>query len=287
MKFITTALLFLLMAGCCKDEKCLDDTNPNCSNFNPCKTIPVRPASFTIYEPLGMVLPDSLSYLNKNIIQDGDTGILGEGYIVFSADYLNADSYEWQIGNEPTRRTGQSVDLGFGGNIERSVKITLYVKYSKNIDCFKNYNGYDTISKTIHFTDYKKHCMWGTYIGTWSHKPMQLDTFYYKTEAPSTIDQTIRGHRSTGLWGFADSTSSNPFIYITVVGGIPKFNGIYLRFGGRVYDGFMGEENISLKYRLDYNYKSKEVKITAMTWDAIRPSDHPNYKLYYFTGKKY
>lgn len=27
----------LLLNSCCKDEPCTDDTNPQCSNYNPCK----------------------------------------------------------------------------------------------------------------------------------------------------------------------------------------------------------------------------------------------------------
>jgi hypothetical protein len=284
-KIIIFIFVVLLGQGCCKD--CTDDTNPECSNYNPCKNIPSRPASFRMYEELGMYLPDSLAYISSNYIDDGDTGVLGEGFIIFSADYPNADSYEWQIGNEARRRTGKSVDVDFEGNTERSIKITLYVKYSKNTDCFKNYNGYDTVSKTIHFTDYLKHCIWGTYIGTWSHKPNKLDTFRYSTEESSSNPNIIRYSRATGLWGFSDSAREliDPLYYVKFCH--PKFKGGYYKYNLPVYDFFMGEDNRYIKFKLDYNSKTKEVKMAVLSWDRSIPGDFPLLKTYYFTGKKH
>ena len=250
-KLLIALLLFTLVLisnSCCKDESCTDDTNPQCSNYNPCKNLPTRPASFKMYEELGMYLPDSLAYLSQNYIQDGDTGLIGEGYIIFQADYPNADSYEWQIGNEGSRRTGKSVDVSFGGNTERSIKITLYVKYSKDKDCFKNYNGYDTVSKTIHFTDYLKHCMWGTYIGTWAHNPTKLDTFQYRTEENSTNPQTVRFSNTTGLWGLTDSARTLIVPHLHIVAGLAKFNGCYLKYNQPIYDFFMSQDYRFIKF---------------------------------------
>lgn len=276
-----------LVSGCCKDEPCTDDTNPQCPNYNPCKNLPTRPASFKMYEELGMYLPDSLAYLSQNYIQDGDTGVLGQGLIVFQADYPNADSYEWQIGNEATRRTGKSIDVGFGGNTERSIKITLYVKYSKDKDCFKNYNGYDTVSKTIYFTEYLNHCMWGTYIGTWSHKPTERDTFRMRTDEISTNTQTVRFSRSTGLWGFTDSTRALIDPLRHVMPSFPCFNGLYVRYHGEVWDYFMGLDYRNIKYKLTINPKTKEVQMVVLSWDrTMSTKDFGDLKTYYFTGKK-
>ena len=288
-KLLIALLLFTLVLisnSCCKDESCTDDTNPQCSNYNPCKNLPTRPASFKMYEELGMYLPDSLAYLSQNYIQDGDTGVLGEGLIVFQADYPNADSYEWQIGNEATRRAGKSIDVGFGGNTERSIKITLYVKYSKDKDCFKNYSGFDTVSKTIHFTEYLRHCIWGTYIGKWAHNPTKLDTFRYRTEETSSNSQAVRFSRTTGLWGFSDSARVliDPLNYVK--SATPKFNGLFYRYNQPVYDFFMGLDNRFINFKLDCNSKTKEVKMVVLSWDRSIPGDFPLLKTYYFTGKK-
>ena len=280
--------MLIQLVSCCKDEPCTDDTNPNCPNYNPCKSFPTRPASFKMYEELGMYLPDSLAYLSQNYIQDGDTGVLGEGLLVFQADYPNADSYEWQIGNEATRRTGKSIDVGFGGNTEKSIKITLYVKYSKDKDCFKNYNGSDTVSKTIHFTEYLHHCMWGTYVGTWAHNPTKLDTFRMRTEETSTNTQTVRFSRTTGLWGFTDSVASkitsDPLRH--VIKAHPKFNGFYFKYNHEVYDLFMGLDHRDINFKLDYNSKTKDVKMVVLSWYRINPNPFYDLKTYYFTGKK-
>lgn len=284
-KLALNILILITLTGCCKD--CSDDTNPSCSNYDPCKILPSRPASFTMYEELGMLLPDSLAHLSKNYIQDGDTGEIGTGYIIFNADYLNADSYEWQIGNEATRRTGKSVDVSFGGNTEKSVKITLYTKYSKNSDCYKKFNGMDTVSKTIHFTDYLNHCMWGTYIGTWAHKPTERDTFRMRTEETSSNPQTVRNNRSTGLWGFTDSIASkitsDPLRH--VIYAFPKFNGFYMKWSHEVWDLFMGLDNRYIKFKLDYNSKTNDVNMVVLSWDRNTPG-FPLLKTYYFTGKK-
>ena len=286
-KLLIALLLFTLVLisnSCCKDESCTDDTNPQCSNYNPCKNLPTRPASFKMYEELGMYLPDSLAYLSQNYIQDGDTGLIGEGYIIFQADYPNADSYEWQIGNEGSRRTGKSVDVSFGGNTERSIKITLYVKYSKDKDCFKNYSGFDTVSKTIHFTEYRKHCMWGTYIGTWSHNPSKLDTFKCMT-IYNSIEYDV--FEATGLFGFTDSARILIAPARHIMPSLACFNGLYVKYKGEVWDYFMGLDYRDIKYKLTINPKTKDVQMVVLSWDRrLSTKDFGDLKTYYFKGKK-
>ena len=131
--FIYVSTFFLNLTSC---KKCLDPTNPNCSNYNPCSGKMETSANFVIEEYL-------CNWEGDEIWIESDTfsGNRMDSKIRFRALY-DADSFIWQIG--ASKYYTKSVILNsFPENMHD--KITLIaVNNHPNKNCFPADNGRDT-----------------------------------------------------------------------------------------------------------------------------------------------
>jgi hypothetical protein len=164
-----TFFLFLqfFLAGCIKNN-CTDDTNPDCSNYNPCKKNIETSASFKIYDRIAGNAPIGWVW------QDTDTVSIGA---IFEADMpYKADgsiTYEWHIGAGIYYT--KSVEIPDGMPLNKNLTAMLIVRNSKvNKLCFPNDDGIDTIIRN-YYTSSSYSRMNGLYRGAYSSKP--LDSF--------------------------------------------------------------------------------------------------------------
>lgn len=176
MKYIVFLLIVITTYGCCKE--CTDDTNPACSNYNPCKGKIATTASFKIY--------DNFAFGNTAkgwVWQDTDT--VGDG-ATFEADMPAAIgiSYEWQIG-AGTYYT-RKVSFPGGMPMNSNLSATLTVRNAKiDISCFpKDTSGMDTKTRK-YFTTPSFSRMEGVFRGAYTTRPydsidftLRLDSHY-------------------------------------------------------------------------------------------------------------
>ncbi|MDX1906977.1 MAG: hypothetical protein SF053_08060, partial [Bacteroidia bacterium] len=90
---ICLPVLALLVWGGCK---CDDPTNPECKNYDPCYVQGAVSAEFTMEES-HTFWPDRMPIFRS---------VSANNRVVLRA-IQELDSYEWQVGTEPTPRTGR------------------------------------------------------------------------------------------------------------------------------------------------------------------------------------
>lgn len=135
MKKLLLILFLVNLYGCCKD--CTDDTNPDCSNYNPCKGKTETSAEFKIFETIG----------NRQLETDIIFAGLSQGY-TFKAIDSTADEYLWEIGTE--KITTKSV-YRRGFPIDKYVSVKLTVKRNNPFKkCFPNDSGVAVVTKSIY-----------------------------------------------------------------------------------------------------------------------------------------
>jgi hypothetical protein len=173
-----TFFLFLqfFLAGCIKNN-CTDDTNPDCSNYNPCKKNIETSASFKIYDRIAGNAPIGWVW------QDTDTVSIGA---IFEADMpYKADgsiTYEWHIG--AGIYYSKLVEIPDGMPLNKNLSAMLIVRNSKvNKLCFPNDDGIDTIIRN-YYTSSSYSRMNGLYRGAYSSKP--FDSFDFVLNIDST-----------------------------------------------------------------------------------------------------
>ncbi|MGF1565787.1 MAG: hypothetical protein ACFCUH_10510 [Flavobacteriales bacterium] len=108
--------LAAVLSSCCRDEPiCTDPLNPDCVNFDECwHTKPTAGfAMRTSFPGFGGELNAGYEWCDT---------ILGGG-VQFLADMPNADSYTWQVGNEPQTRSGVGFTIGFSSYTEQTQNI--------------------------------------------------------------------------------------------------------------------------------------------------------------------
>jgi hypothetical protein len=153
------ALCGLVISSCSKDEPCMDETNKDCPNFNPCSLKEPRPKiDFEVYQTFGVANAPEFK-----------TDTLMPGYgSYFSANIKNAISYEWRIGIDTVISSNETFSISFDRSdstllVNNPVPVTLIVEYQPDLVCFPNQNGRDTITKFIHF----RQTWQAAYFGKW------------------------------------------------------------------------------------------------------------------------
>ena len=138
-KLIIFILILGLLSSCGKD--CTDDTNPSCTNYNPCKNVQETKADFWQHLPEFERFKDMWSYRPDYL------DFLGSNGVALTVDTAKQYEYiEWQIGSEKIYNQRIVTRTNFPEN--EDIPITLIVKNKPNKICLPNDDGIDTITKT-------------------------------------------------------------------------------------------------------------------------------------------
>ncbi len=143
-------LITLLVLSCsrCKEEDCTDSTNPDCPNY----VAPVDPCAGKTEVSADFVIEERISIIGDGEFISTDT-TLKERNIRFRAITEGAVEYKWYIGNEIINQ--QIVTRFFSSQWTGSnIPITLVVRKIPDTACFPNDDGYDSITKVFHISDY-------------------------------------------------------------------------------------------------------------------------------------
>jgi len=148
---VITSLMSLTLISSCKEDKC-EGKQAN--------------AAFRMYQLLDY--HEEGKPKSKEV--EEDTFMIGT-YVTFEATGY-ADSYEWQLGDDPTIRTGKKITLFFNP-VElletTAITVTLKAKNSANSLCFPGET--KTSSKTITLLDNVKWPIFGKYYGSNNTNP--------------------------------------------------------------------------------------------------------------------
>ncbi len=107
--------------------------------------------------------------------------------VYFSADYTNALSYEWQIGNNSTVQTTKDVSLYFNDTVNH-LPVRLIVHAKPNLICFPDDDGVDTIVKYLTIKHMPPDPLKGKYYGYNTDNPghyfmIEIDTTTFHNDA--------------------------------------------------------------------------------------------------------
>lgn len=157
MRFTVLFALFLAAAsmGC---NRCDDPANPECRNYDPCFVRGAVSAEFEMYEN-SMWWPEQLPV---------DSQINSCNALVLTAKQ-DLDSYEWQIGTEPTPRMGRTVTVTFGCAPFNRIAIRLIVKGQPNLACDPDDDGIDTVMKYVAVRPFDSLMIAGRFKGRHTH----------------------------------------------------------------------------------------------------------------------
>lgn len=144
---MTMRLLMLLMVsialtglGC--EEKCDDETNPECPNYNPCWDARETTAYFTITENT-----QGHAYLRDHWFSAIDSDTVFQHSLTFTAVGEDAD-FIWVIGLD-TFFYRRSVSL-WGFPAGETTDVTLFVERRPNTQCFPNDDGKASLTRSFY-----------------------------------------------------------------------------------------------------------------------------------------
>jgi hypothetical protein len=206
----------------------------------------------------------SLHPVSASFVTEEDLSYAAQGWIYYSSDTIatykvrftasedNA-TYLWLIGSGTY--TQKSFSLNFPTTLtNQSIPITLIVSKTPDKNCFPGDDGKDTITKTIHFVNYKNAVINGQYQG------------YLEGNPSDTFTVTIDPLRPGGL--FAGDSS----LYITNLtrgcgryfcyGPYPNYGYKEINFGDNVADCYSPVGNIRT------NGSNNKIIINYSTADA-------------------
>jgi len=177
-KWVFSILTLFALASCKKVQPKMADAK------NPCDCSQEVSANFKMGEMYG----DNFIELDTIIMpinyQDGKPAnfiYLNTVYVYFSANIKNAESYEWQVGNNSIKQTVKDFGLYFSDTIG-PIPVQLIVHAKPNLKCFPNDDGVDTIVKYLSIKHKTPHPLIGKYYGYNTNDP----THYFTVEIDTT-----------------------------------------------------------------------------------------------------
>jgi hypothetical protein len=185
------ALCGLVISSCSKDEPCMDETNKDCPNYDPCYGVQPIEAKIEIGKD------NYQGPTSPSIRFEGDTVIHGS-YVYLKTNIEDALNYKWTIGTDTRIREEQEFGLGFSFDDSTFLRhnpilITLVIEYASN-ECFPNQSLGDTLTKHLHFRGEWESAIFGTWEGTLdgdANNPYQL-RFDWATNIPvGSLDSNI------------------------------------------------------------------------------------------------
>lgn len=162
LRFLTLALL-ALFTTCCKDD-CLDPTNPNCDNYDPCygKT---QPSAKFIMEEGGM-----REWQNGQQVEIFYPDSVFQGFgIRFRSELTDNKVYKhyWYIGNLYYENVSQTPSISFGNTARpQNITISHVIEYTPDLQCFPDDDGKDSVAQTFRLiAEYKELKTYGKFQG--------------------------------------------------------------------------------------------------------------------------
>ncbi len=161
---------FAFVLNSCKDEcPCTDETNPDCSNYDPNYGKPT--ADFTMRQSLK---PFGWAEKPEEIAEYCDTIVASNSGVLFTAKEENALRYEWTIGADNRKFTTREVALRFDDYLDNPDNIwnpiPVKLKVVKVPDA--PHSSADSIYTSERFLVFADEFLWnGTFEGYFEHEP--------------------------------------------------------------------------------------------------------------------
>ncbi len=171
-------IVFLtFIVGCQRDEnpdpKCMDPTDPNCENYDPCLVENPVSADFKMESKLTYAYGYDTIYIEE-------TSQAGLGVIRFTAVEEGAN-YKWYIGADTFyTRSFELLFTESGVILGSTISFTLIVEKEPNPVCHPNDNGKDTVTKSLKFIDRCDYSISNKFYGSFESNPN--DSFEVKIE---------------------------------------------------------------------------------------------------------
>lgn len=268
LTFFLAILLSVLFIGCKK----VQPNMPEPSNI--CDCLKEQRSTFFMGEKFGEEKIDLDTIIMPVYFADGNPAnfdSINDTYVYFDANYSDAISYEWKVGNDPTLKTTKSFGLYFSGPVDISVRLVM--KSKPNTVCIPGDDGIDTIYRNLTITNVTPSPLWGSYYGSSSEAPndyftIEIDTltrFFSFLTPPYACNEVIKNLPNGKI---------NPVSFIRQLGSSSYcFEGM----GDQTppYNDIIHVESISSYFpercRGIYDPKTEEIKITYFTREIITP----------------
>lgn len=181
-KLFVFFLAFVVVSSC-KKEQPQPDTSLNCDCAKEVS------ADFKMGEKFGNQFVELDTIAMPIDYADGDPAnfdYFNTVLVYFSANYPNALSYEWQIGNNSTVQTTKDVSLYFNDTVNH-LPVRLIVHAKPNLICFPGDDGVDTIVKYLTIKHMPPDPLKGKYYGYNTDNPghyfmIEIDTMTFHND---------------------------------------------------------------------------------------------------------
>jgi hypothetical protein len=166
VRFTALALL-ALFTTCCKDD-CLDPTNPNCENYDPCHGKTQPSAKF--------IMEESNPVLANQGIWYADSAFFG-AMLRFRSEY-DEDGYKhtWYVGAEVFNKATTPDRNFLNQSRPQDITVSHVLEYTPDLQCFPDDDGKDSVAQTFRLiasfnTDFQTY---GTFRGVLDN---EVDSF--------------------------------------------------------------------------------------------------------------
>jgi hypothetical protein len=155
---LTLALFVVVFFSTCKKDCCQDPSNPKCENYDPCYGKTRINADFRVRPgDNGFKPPEEWCDLVPC-----DTLRASSARFDMPVNNPSNSTYIWQIGTEPTPRTGKAIEVDFSnyldaGNYEKYIPITLTIRTPLNSCMTHPGDTLIKVTREIFFTQKKYH----------------------------------------------------------------------------------------------------------------------------------
>lgn len=175
-KLFVFFLAFVVVSSC-KKEQPQPDASLNCDCAKEVS------ADFKMGEKFGNQFVELDTIAMPIDYADGNPAnynYLNSVYVYFSANYENATSYEWQVGNNSTVHTEKDFGLYFNDTIG-TIQVRLIVHAKPNLICNPYDDGVDTMVKYLTIRNVEPDPLTGFYFGYNTNDPTHFFTIQIDT----------------------------------------------------------------------------------------------------------
>ncbi len=286
MKIYTAFILFFVLLVSCKKEQPLINTPKDV-----CNCLKEQRSSFFMGEKFGSQNPPFATIIMPVYFSDGNPvnfDSLNDVYVYFEANYKDAISYKWQVGNNATQQTTASFGLYFSGPVD-NIPVTLITTSTPNPKCIPNDDGQDTVVRYLTIKNELPHPIWGSYYGATTDNPndyftIEIDTLTsYFSSIPGNVCREVIKNLPNGKIhpvAFNREFGSMSYCFEGLGDVSPPYDDII----------FVGQPQpliFSQTSRGIYDRTTGEIRITYFTREIITPTQLGNeYTEHTFIGQK-